>query len=418
MDSLPSHNCSRLRGNVSFEILCSLESSTTYDPATNTSSNAYEADLRTQKVVSIIMELLFVTFFVAGVLGNVTVLHVVSKFSKLKSVTNFYIINLATSDLLFLLGIPFLVTTYIYEKWIFGNLMCKFYLVNTSLNQFTSSLFLTIMSADRYVAVCHPISSPRYRTPLISKLVATTAWMVAAIMIAPVFMYATTFQTPDSISCNIFWPTSLDVTGTHMFLFYSFLLSFAIPLVLIFSFYTLVIWKLKSSHNKSHIIDRRRPKRSKVTRLVMTLIAVYIFCWLPYWILQLVLIGEEPRMAHRRFMIICFHVSSFLTYANSAINPVLYTFLSENFKNSMKEACSCYQQLSYMPRNNSMNLIGKVDGINIKHSMLMKNLGKAEGNLRGGSIGENRRSASSQTCRQNTPRDDTFTERQSGSTLT
>ena len=201
-----------------------------------------ETNEATEKVVSLVMELLFATFFVAGVLGNITVLYFVSKYSKLKSVTNFYIVNLASSDLLLLLGIPFIITTYKYEYWVFGNITCKLYMVNTSLNQFTSSLFLTIMSADRYVAICHSMRAPRYRTALISRTVALSAWLLAALMTAPVVLYAEALNTSHKISCNIFWPNSLDGTGTHMFIVYSFILSFLIPLTLIFSFFFLLFF--------------------------------------------------------------------------------------------------------------------------------------------------------------------------------
>ena len=52
----------------------------------------------------------------------------------------------------------------------YWNEISKVYMTTTSVNQFTSSLLLTVMSADRYIAVCHPISSSKFRTPLIAKV--------------------------------------------------------------------------------------------------------------------------------------------------------------------------------------------------------------------------------------------------------
>lgn len=86
-----------------------------------------------------------------GILGNTLVIYVVLRFSKMQTVTNTYILNLAIADECFLIGIPFLITTMHFSHWPFGSAMCKAYMVSTSITQFTSSLFLLIMSADRYV---------------------------------------------------------------------------------------------------------------------------------------------------------------------------------------------------------------------------------------------------------------------------
>ena len=106
------------------------------------------------------------------------------------------------------LGIPFLVVTSWHKEWIFGIAMCKIYMTTTSINQFTSSIFLTVMSADRYVAVCHPISSPKFRTNVIARVVSLTAWATSALLMVPVFMYAATIKKMDGMSetCNIYWP--------------------------------------------------------------------------------------------------------------------------------------------------------------------------------------------------------------------
>ncbi|CAG2177105.1 unnamed protein product, partial [Oppiella nova] len=121
-------------------------------------------------------KILYGIVFLVGLFGNSLVIYVVLRFSKMQTVTNMYIFNLALADEMFLVGLPFLITTVIYKYWSFGRHMCKVYMTTTSINQFTSSLLLTVMSADRYVAVCHPISSPRYRTPFIAKFICLTVW--------------------------------------------------------------------------------------------------------------------------------------------------------------------------------------------------------------------------------------------------
>jgi hypothetical protein len=81
-----------------------------------------------------------------GLVGNTLVIYVVLRFSKMHTVTNMYILNLAVADECFVAGIPFLITTMAMAQWPFGAIMCKIYYITTSINQFSSTLFLFILA--------------------------------------------------------------------------------------------------------------------------------------------------------------------------------------------------------------------------------------------------------------------------------
>lgn len=133
--------------------------------------------------------ILYLVVCLVGLFGNSLVIYVVLRFSKMQTVTNRYILNLAIADECFLIGIPFLLTTMYLNEWVFGPYLCKLYMISTSITQFSSSIFLLIMSCDRFIAVCHPISSPRFRTPLVSKIVSLIAWGTSAFIMLPVMLY-------------------------------------------------------------------------------------------------------------------------------------------------------------------------------------------------------------------------------------
>lgn len=308
--------------------------------------------------VMTIIQIFYGLVCTCGLVGNSLVIYVVLRFSKLHTVTNTYILNLAIADECFLVGIPFLIATTALKEWPFGEIMCKVYFATTSINQITSSLFLMVLSADRYVAVCHPISSPRFRTGLIAKIVSLSAWLLSALLMLPVFLYATTITRPDGgNSCNIFWNVNFSqediINQQTAFTFYSLAFGFAGPLFFILIFYGLVLVKLCTmSRARSSRSPSQKRLQGKVTRLVLTVITVYILCWLPHWVAQLVLILSPPSKTPDH-MILVVLISDCLQYFNSAINPVLYAFLSDNFKKSFRQACYCYTKntAQFIPRD-------------------------------------------------------------------
>lgn len=277
-----------------------------------------------------------------GLFGNCLVIYVVTMFSKMKTVTNTYILNLAIADVLFLISIPFLITTSLYGSWMFGFFMCKLYFLLVSINSFTGVFTLTVMSADRYLAVCHPLKSMAMRTPKVALLIIICIWITSILIMLPVLMYTTTVPSQrDSRleTCAMAWPEDQPLSPDKAFIWYNFLFSYAIPCSLISFFYIGVVMRLRASGPVKKSLEKKKSQK-RVTRMVLSIIMVYIICWLPYWVFQLdlaVRVQKPPTL----WRIVMFQAFNLMTYANSMLNPLLYNFLSDNFRKSFAKAFKC-----------------------------------------------------------------------------
>ncbi|XP_052780009.1 somatostatin receptor type 2-like [Mya arenaria] len=321
------------------ELTCKLDNSSN----AGNSSNITDVRAKELQVNQILMIISYVIICVIGLIGNGLVIYVVLQFSKMKTVTNMYILNLAISDVLFLISLPFLITTMMLEYWIFGNAMCKIYFVFFSINFFTSVFTLTAMSADRYLAVCHPVRSVYYRTTRIAFFVCLIIWSISFLVMLPIILYSRTVSNKKHIgkdTCTIKWPDDQPIPGEKAFTWYTFLLGFLIPVALISVFYISVILRLKSVGPRKKSKERKKSNR-KVTRMVLAMISVYVICWLPYWCFQGYLTFKPKDTNVPDWQIYMFSAFTVLSFANSMINPLLYAFLSEVFRKSFMKAFNC-----------------------------------------------------------------------------
>lgn len=68
----------------------------------------------------------YVIIFIIGVIGNILVCLVVCRQRKMKNITNYFIVNLAVSDLaVLLICIPFDFGEIVTHYWPYGAVMCK-----------------------------------------------------------------------------------------------------------------------------------------------------------------------------------------------------------------------------------------------------------------------------------------------------
>lgn len=74
-----------------------------------------------ERIVSVVVPILFGIIFVVGLFGNALVVIVVTGNAQMRNTTNILIINLAVADLLFIIFcVPFTAADYVLSYWPFG----------------------------------------------------------------------------------------------------------------------------------------------------------------------------------------------------------------------------------------------------------------------------------------------------------
>lgn len=279
---------------------------------------------------SVVISFIYFVVCALGLWGNTLVIYVILRHAKMKTVTNIYILNLAVADVLCMMSLPFIALQLALVHWPFGEVLCKVIMSVDSLNQFTSIFCLMVMSIDRYLAVVHPIKSTKWRKPRIAKLINLTVWGVSLLVIIPTMIFSGLNNLP---VCGMVWPEPMDVYCTG-FIFFTFLVGFFLPLMVICLCYIFIIVKVKSSGMRVSSTKRKRSER-KVTRMVSIVVVVFVLCWLPFYIFNLTSVTSsiEPTSAIKS----AFDFVVVLGYVNSCANPILYAFLSDNFKNSFQK---------------------------------------------------------------------------------
>ncbi|XP_072037826.1 somatostatin receptor type 5-like [Amphiura filiformis] len=294
------------------------------------------------------LQLYFVPIFYAivtlvGCFGNGLVIAVLIAFNNMKTIPNIYILNLAIVDFMFSLSIPFIAYQVATSSWPFGAVMCKLLGGFDGLNQYASIYTLALMSADRYVAVVYPLSSMRYRTKTIARLLCAGVWFLSMVFSLPLWI----FQVSTPIYDNVYYCITVLPDWEHSVLaynVYSFVLGFIIPLIIIVTCYAvLMIQIFANTQPISNAGSAAQRAQKRVSVLVVTVIVAFILCWLPYYVIQMI----HTFRVMTPTMSLFYTISICLCYINSCINPFMYTFIGENFKRNIVKLLHCERDTKY-----------------------------------------------------------------------
>ncbi|ROL54987.1 C3a anaphylatoxin chemotactic receptor [Anabarilius grahami] len=274
------------------------------------------------RVISLIV---YSLTFLLGVPGNIFVVYIAGVKMK-RTVNTIWFLNLATADLLCCLSIPFsMVQILLDHHWPYGSVMCKIIPLVIVSNMFASVFTLNLISLDRFTQVITPVWAQNHRNLFLARLFCVVAWVLALVLSLPLMILRHTFtdEYSNTTHCTIVADEE-DESISGLLIIIRFVFGFLIPLICITSCYGIIARKLGRSHFRS----------GRVFRIMLAVIVAFFLCWLPYHMVYLIIWYGETSSALAAFAVGPLAIS--LAYINSCLNPILYVFMGQDFKNRVK----------------------------------------------------------------------------------
>lgn len=273
---------------------------------------------------------LYSLFFLFGLLGNLLVIWVIVFGTRLRSMTDVCLLNLAFSDLLLVCTLPFLAHQAL-DQWVFGDAMCKIVLGIFNISFYCGIFFISLMSIDRYLAVVHAVYTIRARTKSLGITAAVVVWMAGFLASFPDLIFLKLQHPKSGLSCFPDYPkdTSVHINSHYWSVFSLFkmnILGLFLPLVIMLFCYAQIIWRLYYSHSS----------KKQAIRLVLMVVAVFLFCWVPYNITSffkaLEMLDIYAACDSSKAIRLSLEITDCIALSHSCLNPILYVFVGEKFR--------------------------------------------------------------------------------------
>lgn len=311
-----------------------------------TSSGGYycaiNQDSSTVKVIKIVaLSILMVIAFVL----NSLVIAVFAKTPSLQRTVNYFLVNMAASDLLIsIAAIPkdILELSTGSRYWRvggeFGHFLCILQSLLVDISAVVSILSMTCITIDRFCAVMLPL-----RVNLVPGKI--RGIIIALIWVLSVVNYCYYFYTlrldGDNQGNLICWMSFAPLDNSKMsaiLVTYGAVLFGCVPWILVAFLYAAMIVGLKRARIRIEANDQnnvRQTRSTSVTRQAFVIVLVYSICFFPISAVFLVIAHvfhfgcSPPYFAHLYF------TAQFLMLSNAALNPCVCLFLNENYRNGL-----------------------------------------------------------------------------------
>ncbi|XP_034459008.1 proteinase-activated receptor 2-like isoform X3 [Hippoglossus hippoglossus] len=302
------------------------------------------AETLKSNLTTVFLPIIYIIVFIVGLPANGMALWVFLFRTKKKRPSSIYLANLALADLLFVIWTPLKIAYHLNgNNWIYGEPLCKVLVSFFYGNMYCSILSITCLSVQRYWVVAHPLSQQSKNTK-VAVGVCVSIWAFIWLTTTPLYLYDHTarLKDPNIITChdvniikNLTDPFPSVRLPYYYFIFMA-VVVFLIPCVVIVVAYILLLRALGNSMQESTAAKNRH--RSRV--LILTVLVTFMVCFIPSNIMLVVhytLLKNGVKNNGYAFYISTLCLASL----NSCLDPFIYYFVSEDFRNHVKNTFLC-----------------------------------------------------------------------------
>lgn len=302
-------------------------------------------------VETVIKALAYFIILIVSLVGNILLILVIHKNKQLRKSINYFVFNMAVSDLFNPLTImPIRIAQIISgsgswnvdNPWILGNILCKlsYFLPDVSLVVSIESLLL--VSMDRFVAVVFPLKA-KLISPKARLISIGCAWLVAIAVHTSYFYTFRLLHIENKTYCKSDWGP-LETHTEKRYFMANFIAFIIIPVCLLAMMYGFIACTLKTKNKKSKERlssgQRKRDQQlKKIVRLSVAIIIAFGVCTIPVLVFTFTLIflwnWKVPAICayHNVIPFICL----FMLHLWSAVNPCICFIFNKKYRNGFQQ---------------------------------------------------------------------------------
>lgn len=291
----------------------------------------------------------FIFLLAMSILGNGCVLFIFMKTKSLRSPSNYFIVNLALSDLLMMVthGLPVGINIFIQRYWMWGVLNCKLFSMLGGIMGTVSIMSMVMIGFDRYNVIVKGLKATK-----ISKGMALG-------MIIVVWVYAICASMPPFFGWGHYGLEGLLITCSYdyikkdwtnkSFILYVIITHFYIPMGFVIFFYTQIAKavfsheaEMRAQAKKMNVESLKQGKSEesvevKIAKVAITNVLLWIGTWSPYAVV--VMIGLSGN--YETLTPLVAGLPSLLIKTTSSLNPIAFAVAHPKYREAMAQTFPC-----------------------------------------------------------------------------
>ena len=257
------------------------------------------------------------------VFGNTLIIAAFSLYERIRTVTNYFLVSLACTDLCVALfsmpvWVAYLLTG---PAWVLGASLSRVWTMVDILIGTASIMNLMVISFDRVLCIKHPLRYNLWMTTRKVTVIICFVWLYSfGVAVSSFFLYhKPIFNLIATVAC------------------------FCVPLLVITTAYSVIfrvaLRQMKQIHATTPAQYPRRNssflKELKAAKTLAVVVGAFVICWTPFITINTIYSLCDPQSCPvvKPEVIL---VTKWMHYSNSLFNPIIYTLLNYDFRRAFK----------------------------------------------------------------------------------